>query len=401
MVGKDTIDVCLNILNNGVSMEGINNTNIALIPESQDPKSMFSFRSISLCNVIYKIVAKDIANRMKSMLETTISQTQAAFVPKRLISDNVLLGFECIHALNNKRKGKVGQIAMKIDMSKTYDRVEWCFIRRIMDKLGFSKAWIDKVMVCIESLKYAVLINGVPQETFTPKRGLRQGDPLSFYIFLLCVEGLSSLLNREEELDQFRGLKVNNHCPSLSHLFFADDSLIFCRATKKDCETIKRILKTYEKASGQTINQEKSSFMVSRNVNEDKMANISKILGMEATKDLGYYLRMPSQNGRNKNVVFRRLKERVWKALQCWKENLFSAGGKEVLINSVAQAIPTYTMSCFRLRNSICEEINKVCANFWWGTNKGKNKAHWMSWTKLCTSKDRGGLGFRELSLFN
>ncbi|MDV3194105.1 MAG: reverse transcriptase domain-containing protein, partial [Sweet potato little leaf phytoplasma] len=94
------------------------------------------------------------------------------------------------------------------------------FIRRIMEKMGFENPWVDKVMACIESVSYSVLINGTPQETFTPKRGIRQGDPISPYIFLFCAEGLTSLLNKEERLDHFRGLRINNHCPSLSHLFF-------------------------------------------------------------------------------------------------------------------------------------------------------------------------------------
>lgn len=129
------------------------------------------------------------------------------------------------------------------------------------------------------------------------------------------------------------------------------------------------------------------------------MDKLRTILGIEATKSL--YLGMPSQNGRNKSVVFMRIKDRIWKVLQGWKEKLFSAGGKEVLIKAIAQAIPTYTISCFKLPNNMCNELNKVCAKFWWGSTILKNKAHWLSWTKLCTSKDKGGLGFKDLKLFN
>lgn len=109
---------------------------------------------------------------------------------------------------------------MKLDMSKAYDRVEWILISKIMEKLGFVESWIIKIMACIESVHYVVVINGSPQGSIIPQRRLRQGDPLSPYLFLFCVENLYALLNQEERLNHFRGLKINKRCPSLSHLFF-------------------------------------------------------------------------------------------------------------------------------------------------------------------------------------
>lgn len=153
---------------------------------------------------------------------------------------------------------------------------------------------------------------------------------MSPYLFLLCAEGLSAMLQREESLNNFKGLKINRYFPSLTHIFSTDHNIIMCRAKGKDCETIKRTLEDYAKASGQMMNLSKSSFMVSKNVDPSKGKELSQILGIERVGDLGHYLGMSSQMGLNKQRVFKRLKERIWKALQQWKGRLFSSRGKKI-----------------------------------------------------------------------
>lgn len=235
-----------------------------------------------------------------------------------------------------------------------------------MEGLGFSSKWVDRIMMCVETVTYSVLINGIPSKEFTPRRGIRQGDPLSPYLFLICVKGLSALLNREESLSNLSGFQINKRCPVITHLFFADDSLIFFKATDKEANSIKGILEEYEQVMGQRINLEKSECMFSKNVSVEQVGKISNTLGVKQSNSLGYYLGLSAQTCRNKRVMFKRLKDRVWKVLQGWKRKLFSLGGKEVLIKVIAQAIPTYTMNCFKLPKSICADINKMCAQFWW-----------------------------------
>lgn len=227
IVGEDTIDVCLQILNENVDIHPLNKTIIALIPKVKKPKHLHEFRPISLCNISYKIIAKTIANRFKKVLDLIISPSQAAFVPGRLISNNVIMGFESIHAIRSRKKGKEGQVAIKLDMSKAHDRVEWRFIREMMLKMGFSEKWTNNIMKCVESVSLSDLLNGTTQDEFIPSRGLRQGDPLSPCLFLICAKGFSSLLSREVDSNNLKGFRINNHCPTLSHLFFADDSLFF------------------------------------------------------------------------------------------------------------------------------------------------------------------------------
>jgi len=126
--------------------------------------------------------------------------------------------------MKNKRVGKSGCAALKLDMSKAYDRVEWEFLRRMTEKMGFCKQWVDLIMNCVCTISYRIKVNGDLSDDFKPERGLRQGDPLSPYLFLICAEGFSALLQRAEEEGKIRGVKVCQGAPSVSHLLFADDS---------------------------------------------------------------------------------------------------------------------------------------------------------------------------------
>ncbi|XVF71960.1 hypothetical protein PTKIN_Ptkin12aG0082200 [Pterospermum kingtungense] len=185
-------------LHGGEMPKDLNHTNIILISKVKTPRTAMDYRPISLCNVAYKLVAKVLANRLKRVLPDIICPNQGAFVPGRQIFDNSMVAYETIASMKNRRKGKVGAFALKLDMSKAYDRVEWDYLENVMRRLGFSEVWIGRVMGCVRTVTYSVVVNGQARCFITPSRGLKQGDPLSPYLFLLCVEGLSALLAQAE-----------------------------------------------------------------------------------------------------------------------------------------------------------------------------------------------------------
>jgi hypothetical protein len=401
IVGEQVTSEVLGVLNGGPFPQGWNETTIVLIPKVSTPLSIKDLRPISLCNVLYKLVSKVLANRLKNILPEVISSTQSAFVPGRLITDNILIAYELTHYLKRKQKGKTGYAAIKLDMSKAYDRVEWCFLQDMMRKLGFHPRWIDLIMKCVSSLSYRIKVNRVLTEPFLPERGLQQGDPLSPYLFLLCAEGFSVLLKKAEEEGNLKGVRVCPGAPAVSHLLIADDSLILCRADGRDAKQLRRILHAYQECSGQTINKQKSAIMFSANTRETKKGEVMQILEIQKETMNERYLGMPVYVGKSKKNVFLYLKERIWQHVQGWKEKMLSKAGKEVLIKVVAQAIPTYVMGCFDITKEVCDQISSLIARYWWNNQDKDNKIHWLSKEVLTRPKSEGGLGFRDIHTFN
>ena len=239
----------------------------------------------------------------------------------------------------------------------------------------------------------------MPKGHIIPSRGIRQGDPLSPYLFLLCAKGLSALIQSVVDRGQMEAMKICRGCPKLSHLFFANDSLIFCNATLKECDELQRLLKVYEKASGQQLNYTKTSLFFSSNTSRDVQEE--NRFGAQIIKQHEKYLGLPSLIGRNKRTTFNAIKEKLGKVLAGWKEKLLLKAGKEVLIKAVVQAGLAYTMSCFKLPDSLCDDLMEMIRNFWWGQKKEERKIAWLSWEKMCEPKCNGEMGFKDLKLFN
>jgi ribonuclease HI len=401
VIGADICAGILDILNSGVMPPNLNMTHIVLIPKIKNPVLVSDFRPISLCNVLYKIISKVLANRLKKILPLIISPTQSAFIPGRLITDNLLAAYETLHTMHTRMGGKKGFMAVKVDMSKAYDRVEWRFLEGVMKKMGFEEGWIKLVMMCISSVKYSVIVNGDPCGQITPSRGIRQGDPISPYLFLLCAEALSSLVGQANRDGLLSGVPTSKRGPHISHLFFADDSLFFCRANIAQWSNLSAILRTYEGASGQKLNISKTAIFFSRNTPTAEKETILEFAGISTTNRYDTYLGLPAIVGRSRVKAFRSIVERVAKRLQDWKLRFLSQAGKEILLKAVVQAIPSYCMSVFLFPKTLSAEINSLMQRFWWGHKENDRRIPWISWSKMGRSKDHGGLGFRDLICFN
>ena len=377
LVREGVVNTCLHILNEQGNIAPLNHTYFALIPKVEKPKKVAEYRPISLCNVIYRIMAKTIANRLKEILQKIISPSYSVFIPNTLITDNVIIGYESLHKIRHSKGKKNGFVAIKLDISTAYDQVEWSFVKATMLILGFSLCWIDLIMRCITTTSFSVLINGVAKGLIKSQRGLRQGCQLFPYLFILCAEVFSILLMQAENQNLIHGLRFGNNV-TVSHLLFADDNLIFTKATVADYKHLKAIFDRYTTTSSQLFNLDKSSMFFSCNTKADQVPAIKEIFHLNVVSKHEKYLGLPSMIGRNKRNFFNDIKLRVISKLSSWQHKHFSKGGKEVLIKAIAQAVPIYAMSVFKIPQGLCDDIQKVIAKFWWESKNDRKGIHWV-----------------------
>ena len=401
IIKEDVIRAVQRFFEEGIMPDNVNDTSIVLIPKKNNPEELKDFRPISLCNVLFKVVSKCLVNRLRPLLQDIISPTQSAFIPGRMITDNALIAFECIHAIQSNSADRAQFCAYKLDMAKAYDRVDWSFLEGVMAKLGFHSKWIRWVMQCVTTVRYAVRFNGHLLDTFTPTRGLRQGDPLSPYLFLLVAEGLSTLIQHELDNGGLQDFHISRRGPGISHLLFADDSLMFFRGTVHQAGIVKSILDRYECSTGQLVSLGKCSIFYGNRVADDTKAKIKDILLYETECFEEKYLGLPVPDGCLHKGKFKPIKEKFRKRANDWAEKYMSAGAKEVLVKSVLQAIPTYAMGVFKFPVGLIEDLTKIIRDFWWGDEHDRRRMHWIAWDRVTRPKSFGGVGFRDLRVFN
>ena len=241
---------------------------------------------------------------------------------------------------------------MKMDMEKAFDRMEWSFLLAILEKLGFNPIWLSWIGICISFTSFSILLNGSPFGFFSFGRGLRQGDPLSPFLFILGFEVFSRLMSKEERNGCLKRLRIARNCPPIHHLLFTDDLLIFGKASISKTASIKSCLDKYCRWSSQSINASKSSIRFNKCTNPTTSKNISNIIPYPLNTNTSLYLGLPIMLGNSKKKAFQGIIDKVLSRIEGWRVKTLSQAGILVLIKSVAAALPSYALSSFLLPKS-------------------------------------------------
>lgn len=292
-------------------------------------------------------------------------------------------------------------VAIKLDLNKAYDRVCWDFLFKVLDRLGFDSVWIDWVKQCVCTVKYSIYVNGAQVCNVIPYRGLRQGDPLSPYLFLFVADVFSIIIQKAIQNKSLKGIRMKRECPVVSHLLFADDSMVFLEAEVPFCSNFKYLASCFSEASGLSINVHKSSLYFPANANDNVKDAIKGILGMQEMDPKAKYLGLPADWGKSKKEAMGFINDKVTGKVQGWGGKSFNHASKETLIKSVIQNMPVYPFMCFKAPLSLCSSLNSIVSNFWWKNSESKFGIHWGAWSKLNAPKGEGGLGFKDFATFN
>eukprot|EP00253_Pinus_taeda_P008568 PITA_08568 len=369
-------------------LKSLNSTFITLIPKEEEANTPEKFRPIALCNVIYKIISKVIANRLKIILLGIISQEQSSYVEGRQILDNILLAQEMIHSLHSR---KVAGMLIQLDLSKAYDKVSWTYLEAILKAFGFSQPWIKWVLELIKSTRYSVLVNGTPSMPFSPSRGIRQGDPLSPFLFVILMEGLSRLIAKKKEDVQIRGLQPIRSYPATTHQQFVDDTMLHGTPTMKEATAYKDILHLFSKASGMEINFAKSTIFFF-NTHQAVQSHLSRLLGFRIGSLPSRYLGAPLTLKPWQKNHWEKILANMERRCKHWTNRALNFAGRLVLTKAILQAIPQYMLLILPAPKGVLDQIRSIQRSFLWSGNSEKKKWSLVAWKKLCRPKNKGGL---------
>ena len=398
-VKEEVMGFFMDFFQNEQFVKSLNATFLVLVPKGSTVEDLKDLRPISLVGSLYKILAKVLANRIKRVMGSIISHSQNAFVAGRQILDAALIANEVVDSvLRRKEKG----ILCKLDIEKAYDYIRWDFIMQTLERMGFGPKWIRWIHWCISTASFSVMFNGSSAGFFRSSRGLRQGDPLSPYLFMVGMEVLSCLIKRAVDDNFISGCSLGNKEGGemvISHLFYVDDSIIFCEAKSEQLMCLSWTLMWFEAFSGLKINLNKSEIIPLGRV--DNVESLAAELGCRVGSLPTLYLGLPLGAPHRALGVWESIEERYRKRLSSWKRQYISKGGRLTLIRSTLSSLPIYFLSLFRMPRIVCARLEKIQRDFLWGQGNLGRKPHLVNWKTVCLEKSRGGLGVRGLSVMN
>ena len=398
VVGDSVCSMIQRIFNGAPIEPELNRTSIVLIPKVPNPEFITEFRPISLCPVLYRLVTRVVVNRLKCVLKYVIAPNQVSFVHGRCITDNIIIAQECIHTMQNCKR-KDGWMAIKVDLEKAYDRLRWDFVEDTLNDLGVPSQLTRVIMSCVTTATMQILWNGKPTEEFKPSRGIRQGDPLSPYLFVLCMERLGHSIIKAVNEEAWEPIRLVRNGIPISHLFFADDLVLFCKADVKSSAAVKSVLDDYSLYSGHRVNGSKTQVFFSPNTKSPIIHDIGVRIGFRTVENLGKYLGFPMLYGRVSTNDFQFIIDKARQKLSGWNAKLLTMAARVTLAKAVLVAIPNYFMQIVMVPVSICKEIERLVRRFIWGGSDEQRNTPLVGWKSMCQPITSGGAWLEKIKV--
>ncbi|KAJ1704376.1 hypothetical protein LUZ63_004155 [Rhynchospora breviuscula] len=372
---------------------------VTLIPKSPEPLTPAEFRPISVGNIMYRLVMKLIANRLKPHIKNIIAQEQNAFIKGRSITDNLIMVKEILHSFSQSNF-KQHAFLLKADVNKAFDKLNWSFLSMAMRHLNIPSKIMHIMVSSYSRARITININGKGDGFLTPTQGLRQGCPMSPYIFIISMEILSRMLHMALQVGSIKGVKVAHTRPQITHAIYADDLVLMGDTNEGEVRLLASLLQTFALASGLCISPHKSSLWFSKQCDLQTTNRVQELWrARRVVGDEKYLEVMIGMRGDNKKQGYVLL-DKIKSKLCGWKSQMLSHAGRMVMIKSVLMSMPVYSMSLEMLPKGVVRDINRLMAKFLWGKLDQDWHLTFISWQKVCKPIDLGGLGIKDLQNF-
>ncbi|CAL0306454.1 unnamed protein product [Lupinus luteus] len=376
----------------------LNSNSIILIPKVQGADKVEYFRPIALANFQFKIITKVMADRLGLIAPKIISTQQRDFVKNRKIQDCICIASEAVNLLHHKSFG--GNMAIKLDIKKAFDTLDWNFLLDTLQTFGFNQKFRNWIRIILQSAMLSISVNGQSVGFFSCSRGVRQGDPLSPLLFCIAEDVLSRGISKLASDGKLSPILGPHGLKTPTHVLYADDILIFCKGNKRDLQCLKNLVVNYAQASGQQISSDKCKFYTANDSIRYK-ARISNLLGFSAGSLPFCYLGVPLFKGRPKKLYLQPIADRILRKLASWKGSSLSIMGRVELVKSIIQSMLLYSFHIYKWPKQLLRSLDSKIRNFIWSGNTEISKMVTVSWSTVCLQQKDGGLGIRSIMGIN
>jgi hypothetical protein len=376
-------------------LDGLNRAFISLLPKKDVVLTADGFRPISLQNCVMKVVTRILTTRLQRFIERLISFEQSGFVKGRSIVDNFLYAADVIQSCQTRGTPAV---VLKLDFKKAFDSVNWAALDAILEARGIGPLFRSWISTILSTGRTAILLNGVPGRWISCKNGLRQGDPLSPYLYLAVADLLPCLIAMESPEDRLLHPLVDDlPCPVIQ---YADDTLLILRAGRSQVRRLKTILDLFSQATGLHINFHKSTFVPVGGVPGDLASELAGILGCPVSSFPQTYLGLPLSDHKLPASALDFLSIKISKRIPGWRTSLLPIGGRLTLTNAVLSALPSFAMSVLPIPKGALVKMDRPRrAMFWKAQEKCSGGDCQVAWDYVCRLRSEGGLGIVDLGL--